>query len=203
MSRSLIAILRGLDPARAIETGAALLEAGITWMEVPLNSPDPLTSIARLQAEFGSRASVGAGTVLTPGEVEAVAATGASFIVSPNCVPEVIGRTRELGLGSYPGVFSPTECLAALAAGADAIKIFPANMMGLSGLRAIRAVLPRQARVFAVGGVGPADFTVWKAAGADGFGLGTSIFQPDWPIERVAEAARECVEAWDFAYGKE
>lgn len=201
MSRPLIAILRGVEPSRAVETATTIVQAGITWIEVPLNSPRPLESIAAMQAALGDRAEIGAGTVLTPEEVRAVAATGARFIVSPNCDPVVIARTKELGLGSYPGVFTATECFAALGAGADALKIFPAGVMGRAGLAAIRAVLPAGTRVYAVGGVGPADFADWCAAGADGFGLGSSLFQAGWSIERVAEAARASVEAWDAVHG--
>jgi 2-dehydro-3-deoxyphosphogalactonate aldolase len=201
MTRNLIAILRGVTPERAVETAAAILEAGITWIEVPLNSPEPLKSIAAMQAALGDRARIGAGTVLTPEEVRAVAATGASFIVSPNADARVIARTKALGLGSYPGVFTPTECFAALATGADALKIFPAGMMGRDGLKAIRAVLPPATRVYAVGGVGPADFAAWRAAGADGFGLGSSVFRPDWPVARVAEEARASVAAFDAVEG--
>lgn len=201
MNRRLIAILRGITPQAAVPTATALVEAGIDWIEVPLNSPEPLRSIGAMQDALGDRAHVGAGTVLTPEDVRAVAATGATFIVSPNCDVRVIERTKDLGLGSYPGVFSPTECFAALAAGADAIKIFPAGMMGTSGLKAIRAVLPPDALVYAVGGVGPADFADWRAAGADGFGLGSSLFQPGWDVARVAEQAAASVRAFDAAYG--
>ena len=201
MTRNLIAILRGVTPERAVETAAAIVEAGITWIEVPLNSPEPLRSIAAMQAALGDRGRIGAGTVLTPEEVRAVAATGASFIVSPNADTRVIARTKELGLGSYPGIFTPTEAFAALAAGADALKIFPASMMGTGGLAAIRAVLPQGTLIYAVGGVGPKDFAVWCAAGADGFGLGSSLFQVAWPVSRVAEQARASVEAWDAVQG--
>lgn len=200
MTRRLIAILRGLDPERAEATGAVLVEAGITWIEVPLNSPEPLRSIATLQRAFGTRARIGAGTVLTEDEVRAVAATGATFIVSPNCDARVIAASKQAGLGSYPGVFTASECFAALAAGADALKIFPAGLMGTAGLRAIRAVLPAAAPVYAVGGVGPEDFAAWRKAGADGFGLGGSLFQPDWPLERIEAAARAGVTAYDAAY---
>lgn len=199
MSRRLIAILRGLAPERAVATAEALLAAGIDRIEVPLNSPDPLVSIAALQNAFGDRARIGAGTVLTPAEAEAVAGTGATFIVAPNADASVIGRAKALGLAAYPGVFTATECFAALDAGADGLKIFPAGMMGTEGLRAMRAVLPPATEVYAVGGVGPADFAGWRAAGADGFGLGSSLFRPDWPVARVAEAAREAVAAWDAA----
>ena len=113
----------------------------------------------------------------------------------------MIARSKELGLGSYPGVFTATECFAALAAGADALKLFPADVLGLEGLKAIRAVLPAGTRVYAVGGVGPADFADWTAAGADGFGLGSALFRPGWPAARVAEAARASVAAWDAAHG--
>ncbi len=199
MTRRLIAILRGLDPSRALETAEALIEAGIVWIEVPLNSPRPLDSIAAMQRRFGARARIGAGTVLTEDEARAVADTGATFIVSPNCDTAVIARTKALGLGSFPGVFTPSECFAALRAGADALKVFPAGMMGPDGLRAIRAVLPAGTEVYAVGGVGPADFATWRAAGAAGFGLGSSLFRPDWPVARVAEAARASVAAYDAA----
>lgn len=201
MSRRLIAILRGVRPEDAVAVGRALIDAGITWIEVPLNSPRPLDSIAAMQAALGDRARIGAGTVLTPAEVDAVAATGATFVVSPNADPEVIRRTKKSGLGSYPGVFSPTECFAALAAGADALKIFPAGMMGPAGLKAVRAVLPPETEVYAVGGVGPADFAAWRDAGAAGFGLGGSLYQSGWPVARVAEAAEASVRAWDDAYG--
>ena len=201
MSRPLIGILRGVEPAQAVETATAIVDAGIGWIEVPLNSPDPLTSIAAMQEALGGRARIGAGTVLTPEDVRAVAATGASFVVSPNADATVIARTKDLGMESYPGVFTPTEAFAALAAGADALKVFPAGMMGTEGLRAIRAVLPARTRVYAVGGVGPADFADWVAAGADGFGLGSSLFRAGWPVDRVAEAARASVAAWDAARG--
>ncbi len=201
MSRNLIAILRGVEPAQAVEIATAIVEAGITWIEVPLNSPRPLLSIAAMQASLGDRAEIGAGTVLSPEDVRAVAGAGARFVVSPNCDPIVIARTKSLGLGSFPGVFTATECFAALAAGADALKIFPASVLGRDGVTAIRAVLPAGTRLYAVGGVGPADFADWCAAGIDGFGLGSALFKPGWGVERVAETARACVAAWDAAHG--
>jgi 2-dehydro-3-deoxyphosphogalactonate aldolase len=201
MSRRLIAILRGLVPGRAVETAETIVAAGIDWIEVPLNSPEPLRSIAAMQAALGGRARIGAGTVLTPEEVRAVADAGGSFVVSPNTDLRVIARSKALGLGSYPGVFTPTEAFAALAEGADAIKIFPAGALGREGLKALRAVLPRGTLVYAVGGVGPADFADWCAAGADGFGLGSSLFQPGWTTARVAEQARASAEAFDAVLG--
>jgi len=201
MTRRLIAILRGISPDEAVATATALVDAGITWIEAPLNSPDPLRSIALMQDALGDRAHIGAGTVLTPDEVDAVAATGASFIVSPNADPLVIERTKELGLRSYPGVFTPTECFAALAAGADALKVFPAGLMGVAGLQAIRAVLPPETHVYAVGGVGPDNFAEWRDAGAVGFGLGASLYSPGRELVTVVLRAEAAVRAYDRIFG--
>jgi 2-dehydro-3-deoxyphosphogalactonate aldolase len=199
MSRALIAILRGLDPGAALAVGGALVEAGITRIEVPLNSPEPLESIRRLAEAFGDRALVGAGTVLSPAEVEAVARAGGRLVVSPNCDPAVIRATTACGMASFPGVFTATECFAALAAGADGLKVFPAFLMGTAGLQAIRAVLPPGTAVYTVGGVGPESFAEWRAASADGFGIGTALYQPGWTAETVAERARVVVGAYDAA----
>jgi 2-dehydro-3-deoxyphosphogalactonate aldolase len=196
MTLPLIAILRGLLPANAEAIGRALIDAGITRIEVPLNSPDVLVSIDAMSRAFGNVAEIGAGTVLTIEEVDAVAQAGATFIVSPNCNPSVIAYSKTRGLGSYPGVFTATECFAALAAGADALKIFPASLMGPEALKALRAVLPATAQIYPVGGVGPDDFAVWRAAGANGFGLGSSLFKLDWTAERVGEEAKRSVAAW-------
>lgn len=199
MTLPLIAILRGLTPADAIDVTGVLVEAGITMIEVPLNSPDPLRSIALMQETFGAVARIGAGTVVKPDQARAVADAGGTFVVSPNCDPDVIRTTKALGLGSYPGVFTPTECFAALHSGADALKIFPASLMGPAGLQAIRAVLPRQTEIYAVGGVGPEDFPAWIAAGVTGFGLGSSLFRPDWPVSRIRDEASAAVASWHGA----
>jgi 2-dehydro-3-deoxyphosphogalactonate aldolase len=196
MTLPLIAILRGLVPANAEAVGRALIDAGITRIEVPLNSPDVLVSITAMSKAFGDIAEIGAGTVLTTEKVDAVAQAGATFIVSPNCNPAVIAHSKARGLGSYPGVFTATECFAALAAGADALKIFPANLMGPDGLKALRAVLPGAAQIYPVGGVGPDEFAIWHKAGANGFGLGSSLFKPDWTVGRIAEEAKRSVSAW-------
>lgn len=190
MSLPLIAILRGVTPPEAPAIGAALIAAGITRIEVPLNSPDPLESIAALAACFGDTAQIGAGTVLTKVEVQAVAAAGGKLIVSPNGDAAVIRETKALGLESWPGVFTPTEALAALAAGADGLKLFPGTMAGPSGLAALRAVLPVGTLVYAVGGAGPDNFAQWIAASADGFGIGSALYKPGLSAEDVGARAR-------------
>lgn len=195
--RELIAILRGLTPAEAPAMAEALISAGITQIEVPLNSPDPFASIAVMQARFGDMALFGAGTVLQADQVDAVANTGAQLVISPNCDPKIIAHTKTRGLQSFPGVFTASECFAALAAGADGLKIFPAFVLGAAGLKALRAVLPPATRVFAVGGVGPADFRDWRAAGATGFGIGTALYQPGMAVQDVALRARAIVAAYD------
>lgn len=196
MTRNLIAILRGLTPAEALPIGEALITAGITKIEVPLNSPDPLDSIAALVREFGDQAEFGAGTVLTTDAVNQVADTGATLIVSPNCDPEIIQATKQRGLKSYPGVLTPTECFAALKHGADGLKVFPASKMGVDGLSALRAVLPPQTQVLMVGGVGPDNFAEYIKAGADGFGIGSGVYKPGYTAKQVAEAARRIVGAY-------
>lgn len=197
MSRPLIAILRGITPEEAIDVGAALLEAGIDRIEVPLNSPEPFASIRAMAKDFGDRALIGAGTVLSERDVEQVADAGGRLVVSPNCDTEVIRKTKALGLQSFPGVLTPTECFAALGAGADGLKVFPAFLMGTEGLKAIRAVLPAMTGMYMVGGVGPESFADWIRAGANGFGLGSSLFRPGDTAEDVAGKAREIVRAWD------
>jgi 2-dehydro-3-deoxyphosphogalactonate aldolase len=194
--RELIAILRGLTPDDCLSVTEALIDAGITVIEVPMNSPRALDSIAAMVATFGAQARIGAGTVLTPEQVGQVAATGARLIVSPDCNPDVIKATRAAGLDSYPGIFTPTEGFAAIRAGATGLKLFPAFKMGADGLRAMRAVLP-PAPVYAVGGVGPEDFATWIAAGATGFGMGTALYTPGMAAREVAVRARETVAAWD------
>jgi len=195
--RHIIAILRGITPDEAVPVCTALAEAGITLIEVPLNSPDATVSIARAAEALAGKAEIGAGTVLTPEDARAVAGVGGTFIVSPDTNVAVIAETVRLGLKSYPGVFSPSEAFAAIRAGATGLKFFPAEVLGAKGIKAMKAVLPPALPLYAVGGANPDNFHEFFAAGCTGFGLGTYIFKPGTTVAEVAERAALAVAAYD------
>lgn len=186
----LIAILRGVRPDEVEAIGEELVAAGFAILEVPLNSPDPLDSIARLSRSLAGRAVVGAGTVLRVEDVAAVAQAGGTLIIAPNANPRVIAAAADAGLVALPGIATPTEAFAALEAGAAALKLFPAEQATPAVLKAIRAVLPKNTRVLPVGGIAPDNMAPWLAAGAAGFGLGSALFKPGMTAEAVGEHAR-------------
>jgi len=195
--RELIAILRGVKPEEAVEIASLLVEAGFSKIEVPLNSPEPIRSIGLIVDAFGDKALIGAGTVLTIAQVEAVASTGAKLVVSPNANSAVIARTRELGMSSYPGVLTPTECFSALEAGANGLKLFPADILGAGGVKAICAVLPTETQLYAVGGVTTDNLQAWRNAGILGFGIGSSLYKPGIAMRDLQQRAEQLVSAYD------
>ncbi|WP_299209120.1 2-dehydro-3-deoxy-6-phosphogalactonate aldolase [uncultured Tateyamaria sp.] len=197
MSREIIAILRGVTPDEALPIADALVAAGITRIEVPLNSPDPFDSIGKMLEAHGDYAMIGAGTVLDVQSVERLHEMGAHMVVSPDANASVIVATKQAGMMSFPGVMTPTECFAALHAGADGLKLFPASLLGLEGLKAIGAVLPKGTKTYAVGGVGPTNFSKWFAAGITGFGIGSAVFKPGMSVADVASRAADMVAAYD------
>lgn len=191
----LIAIIRGVRPEEAEDVGAAIIGAGIRIVEVPLNSPEPLRSIERLARRFGDRALIGAGTVLDPADVSRVADAGGRIIVSPSSDTAVIRRTAEADLVSAPGFFTPSEAFTALAAGAHALKLFPAEGASPPMLKAMTAVLPKNVPLIVVGGVKADTMAPWREAGANGFGLGSGLYKPGQSAAETAEKARTFVQA--------
>lgn len=194
-----VAILRGLKPDEALPIATALIEAGIRMIEVPLNSPDPFASITAIQQAFGAEAAIGAGTVLDVPSVEALARTGARLMVTPNTEPAVISRAVELGLEPLPGFTTPSEAFRAIAAGARRLKLFPAAALGPGYLKAVRDVLPKDVRTWAVGGTDASNFAQWLAGGAEGLGVGGALYRPGHDAQTVVTAARELVAAWQAA----
>jgi len=195
--RHLIAILRGITPGETVAVCEALVAAGITMIEVPLNSPEALTSIAMAANVLAGRAMIGAGTVLTDKQAVAVAEAGGTFIVSPDVNKAVIKETVRLGLKSYPGVFTPTEAFRAIRYGATGLKFFPAEVLGTGGIKAMKAVLPPDMPLYAVGGANPDNFADYFKVGCAGFGLGTYIYKPGYTVEDVSQRAQKAVEAYD------
>jgi 2-dehydro-3-deoxyphosphogalactonate aldolase len=188
-----IAILRGIAPDEAVAVGCELVAAGLTIIEVPLNSPQPLVSIERLAAELGHRCLIGAGTVMSPESVADVKAAGGRLIVMPHADPAVIDAAKSAGLECIPGVATPTEAFAALAGGADGLKMFPAEMLGPPVLKAWRAVLPRTSLLIPVGGVSSSNIAAYKAAGANGYGIGSALYAPGMAPAEVARRATALV----------
>ncbi|HKX07628.1 MAG TPA: 2-dehydro-3-deoxy-6-phosphogalactonate aldolase [Stellaceae bacterium] len=191
----LIAILRGVEPAKVVGIAEDLIAAGILIIEVPLNSPEPLESIRRLAAACGSQALVGAGTVMRADEVDAIAAAGGKLIVTPHAQAGVVRRAKERGLLAVPGFFSPTEAFAMIEAGADGLKLFPAEAASPKVLGALRAVLPRGMPVLPVGGIDAAGIPAWLKAGAAGFGIGSALYKPGFDRGAVVAKARALVQA--------
>ena len=191
----LVAILRGLKPEEAPAIGDVLVEAGFRLIEVPLNSPRPLDSIATLRARFPD-AVVGAGTVLTAAEARDVASAGGELVVAPNFDREVVEETVRLGMASMPGIMTPTEAFAALKAGAHGLKLFPAELASPAVVKALLAVLPKGTPLLPVGGIGADNLDAWRAAGAAGFGLGSSLYKPGDDAAAVKAKAAAIVSAW-------
>jgi 2-dehydro-3-deoxyphosphogalactonate aldolase len=199
MKRLLIAILRGLKPEEAEGVVNVLIEHGMTAIEIPLNSPDPFRSIEIAVKKAPSGILVGAGTVLTPEAVERLHNVGGRLMVSPNVDPEVIARAGKRGMVTLPGVFTATEALLAAKAGASGLKFFPASVLGPSGISAIRAVLPSDMMIAAVGGISDRSFAEYTRAGIHAFGLGTSLYKPGMTVAEVAVRAKATIEAYDLS----
>lgn len=198
--RHMIAILRGVTPDEVADISAELVSAGISMIEVPLNSPEPLLSVQSLAQRFSDQAIIGAGTVLSVDDVEQVHKAGGTLIVSPNCNIDVIKRTKQLGMASWPGVMTPTECFQALDAGADGLKFFPSELIGPTGLKAMKAVLPKDVPTYAVGGVTPENLAEWAKAGANGFGIGGGIYKAGMGANGVRDRADKFVTAYDQVF---
>lgn len=192
---AIVAILRGLEPARAIDTAEAIFAAGIRTIEVPLNSPEPFASIAALARAFAGRAVIGAGTVLDARDVLRVDDAGGTLIVTPNTDAAVIATAVARGLTVIPGFATASEAFSAISAGARTLKLFPASTYGTGHLKALKSVLPAEIGVYAVGGIGAGDIAAWRGAGAAGFGFGSELFRPDFTLAEIETRARRIVEA--------
>jgi 2-dehydro-3-deoxyphosphogalactonate aldolase len=192
----IVAILRGVKPEEILDIAAALIEAGIQAIEVPMNSPDPLVSIGKLCAAFGDQALCGAGTVLSPEMVDEVAGVGGKLIVTPNIDASVISHAVSLGLTVMPGFATPTEAFVAVNAGARALKLYPAGTYGFGHIKAVRDVLPKDVAVYAVGGVGAANLKPWIEAGVSGIGVGGELYRPGYTAQDVSQRAKALVTAW-------
>lgn len=201
LKRSMVAILRGVKPDEIESIGLALIEEGFEAIEIPLNSPDPFHSIETLAKIAPAQVLVGAGTVLTEADVDRLREAGGRLFISPNVNPPVIARAAAHGMVTMPGVFTASEALAAIAAGASGLKFFPASVLGPSGIKAICAVLPPEIEVGAVGGVSDKDFAAYAAVGIRSFGMGSSLYAPGMAADEVCTRARTAVAAYDSVYG--
>jgi 2-dehydro-3-deoxyphosphogalactonate aldolase len=199
LSRGLVAILRGIKPAELAAIADVLIEAGFEAIEIPLNSPDAFRSIETLASRAPAGVLTGAGTVLTVADVQRLHDAGGNLLVTPNVDPQVIGMAVKLGMVSMPGVFTATEALLAIKSGASALKFFPASALGASGVNAIRAVLPKDTVVGAVGGVADGDFAAWMKIGVKTFGLGSSLYKPGISASEVSTLAVRAIKAYDAA----
>lgn len=203
LKRGLVAILRGLRPNEAVAVAEAIYRAGIEAIEVPLNSPDPFLSIASIAKALPAEALVGAGTVLTAEDVDALKRADGRLLVSPNIDADVMRRAAHHDMVTMPGVLTPSEAFQAIQLGASALKFFPASVLGPGGIAAMRAVLPAGTLVGAVGGVSEKDFAGYKAAGVSVFGLGSSLFKPGMTVADVAARAEAAVVVWDQVFGEQ
>lgn len=201
MKRSLVAILRGIRPDEIEPVVDALVKAGFSAIEIPLNSPDPFRSIATAAAMAPEGCLIGAGTVLTVEDVDRLNDAGGRLMVAPNMVPDVIGRAASLGMLTMPGVMTPTEAFAAIDAGASALKFFPASVLGAGGIAAMKAVLPADIEIGAVGGVSERNFAAFEAVGVRTFGLGSSLYKPGMTAADVAARAAAAIAAYDTTFG--
>ena len=197
----LLAILRGIRPEEAADIGAALADTGFTILEVPLNSPDPLRTIELLAKRHGAAALVGAGTVMTPADVDGVKRAGGGLIVMPHGDPVVVRAGKAAGLSVVPGVFTPTEAFAALANGADALKLFPSEAIPPAVIRAWRAVLPEATRLIPTGGIGAHNMAAYLEAGVTGIGIGSALYRPGVTARDIASKGKALLKAWDEARG--
>ena len=201
-NRELIAILRGLTLDRCVMVGEILIAEGFSKLEVPLNSPSPMKTISEMQNRFGNSITIGAGTVTNVNEVNELSDLGCQMIVSPNTDSEVIKATKNKGMLSFPGAFTPSECFSAINSDADGLKIFPAFKLGVKGFKALKAVLPSNLKTYAVGGIDEAHFSDWLDAGVSGFGIGSNLFHPSMSNDDIQFAARKIVLAYDNWHAK-
>ena len=196
-NRELIAILRGLTLDRCVKVSEILIAEGFSKLEVPLNSPNPMETISKMQNSFGNSITIGAGTVTNVSEVSQLSKIGCQMIVSPNTDTEVIKATKNGGMLSFPGAFTPSECYSAINSAADGLKIFPAFKLGVKGFKALKAVLPNNLKTYAVGGIDETHFSDWLDAGVTGFGIGSNLFHSYMSDDDIQSAAKKFVLAYD------